>query len=263
MLHSLGLSTHRSKPWAEIDYVMIGPPGIFCLEVKGGRVAQRNGLWYFTDRHGNENSKHEGPWSQVGSASAALRRYLVGELPRAQAFAVGYGVVMPDIVFTQTGPDVEPHVLYDERDAGYPFNAYMIRLNAYWHKRLEEQHGKQIAVLTEYDVKTVLEELRPDFDIRPSLRTRVGLVSDEMLRLTREQYRILDGLASNPRVIIRGAAGTGKTLLAVEQARRLQPRASAYSLHATVAGSLLSLRQHSTMFRGWIRRISMATWRRW
>ncbi len=43
---------------------------------------------------------------------------------------------------------------------------------------------------------------------------------DELLRLTAEQYRILDGLAENEQVIVRGAAGTGKTLLAVEEGRR-------------------------------------------
>jgi superfamily I DNA and RNA helicase len=62
--------------------------------------------------------------------------------------------------------------------------------------------------------------MRGDFDLRPSLRARVGLVTQELLRLTREQYRVLDGLADNQRVVIRGGAGTGKTLLAVEEARR-------------------------------------------
>ena len=71
-LHSVGVANHPKKPWAELDFVLIGPGGVFCLEVKGGRVARRDdGRWEFTNR-GDVSVKTEGPWDQVGSASAAL-----------------------------------------------------------------------------------------------------------------------------------------------------------------------------------------------
>ena len=76
VLHSLGLASHARKPWAEIDFVLIGSGGVYCLEVKGGGVSRRNGLWHFTDRYGNVNTKTEGPFHQVGSASAALYHFL-------------------------------------------------------------------------------------------------------------------------------------------------------------------------------------------
>ena len=60
VLHSLGLAGHARKPWAEIDFVLIGPPGVFCLEVKGGRVARRDGMWEFTNRHGETTRKRGG-----------------------------------------------------------------------------------------------------------------------------------------------------------------------------------------------------------
>src|SRR4051794_13597759 len=69
-LHSLGLANHHRKPWAEIDFVLIGPHGVFCLEVKGGRLARHDGLWHFTDRNESTNSKREGPFEQVGGAAA-------------------------------------------------------------------------------------------------------------------------------------------------------------------------------------------------
>jgi len=43
----------------------------------------------------------------------------------------------------------------------------------------------------------------------------------EILELTKNQYRALDRMAVNPRVFFRGPAGTGKTLLVLEQARRI------------------------------------------
>jgi hypothetical protein len=49
-LHSVGLTIHEAKPWAEIDFVLIGPPGVFCLEVKGGIIEREAGVWYTMSR---------------------------------------------------------------------------------------------------------------------------------------------------------------------------------------------------------------------
>jgi hypothetical protein len=42
----------------------------------------------------------------------------------------------------------------------------------------------------------------------------------QLLKLTEEQYRCLDQLENNPRCLFEGAAGTGKTLIATELAKR-------------------------------------------
>jgi len=43
----------------------------------------------------------------------------------------------------------------------------------------------------------------------------------ELLRLTDEQMRILDLLRDTKRLVVKGCAGSGKTLLALEKATRL------------------------------------------
>src|ERR1051326_4668917 len=174
-LHSLGLVGHRSKPWAEIDFVLIGPPGIFCLEVKGGRISRKDGRYLYTDKNGNTVTKNEGPFEQVAPAAAALRNHLVQKLPATRNSAVGYGVLTPDIRFEISGPDIEPKVIYDNRDGARRFAAYIRRLADYWHERLEEQTGRPIASLSPAQVKAIHDELRGDFDLRPSLRARIGL----------------------------------------------------------------------------------------
>ena len=52
------------------------------------------------------------------------------------------------------------------------------------------------------------------------MSTELGLVEAELLRLTEQQYRTMEGLSLNDRAIVRGGAGTGKTLLAINEARR-------------------------------------------
>src|SRR3954470_6102967 len=68
-LHSVGMTIHDAKPWAEIDFVLIGPPGAFCVEVKGGLVSRDGGIWYTSPHHGPNAGKRqrlkESPFEQV------------------------------------------------------------------------------------------------------------------------------------------------------------------------------------------------------
>ena len=219
VLHSVGLASHKTKPWAEIDFVLIGPPGVFCLEVKGGDVQRKDGCWHFTNALRETTAKHEGPFEQVGSACAALFNYLSQQDPTIYNVAVGYGVVMPDCRFSYAGPEIEPKVLFDERDLVKPFTAYLRRVADYWHERLENG-GKKLVIVNEILNKKILDFIRKDFDLRPSIKTRIGKAKADLLELTLEQYKRLADLADNERIIIKGGAGTGKTLLAVEESRR-------------------------------------------
>ena len=218
-IHSLGLTSHRAKPWAEIDFVLVGPDGVYCLEVKGGRIARVDGEWLFTNRRDQTTRKHEGPFAQVGSASATLHRESRENVPSATRVRVSYGVVTPDIVFDVEGPDVEPEIVYDARDLEKPFAAYVKRLVEYWGGRLARS-ARDPQPVTPAQRSAIVHHLRGDFDLRPSLRAQIGFVNEELLRLTVDQYEVLDGLVDNPRVLVRGSAGSGKTLLAVEEARR-------------------------------------------
>src|SRR3954468_19469231 len=69
-LHSVGLTEHRTKPWAEIDFVLVGPSAVVCLEIKGGAVRREGGNWYSRSRNGHDNDLGKGPFDQVGSAQA-------------------------------------------------------------------------------------------------------------------------------------------------------------------------------------------------
>jgi AAA ATPase domain len=63
--------------------------------------------------------------------------------------------------------------------------------------------------------------LANSFQLRAPLGYEYEEEDRELLRLTKEQYRVLDMLARHTRVAIAGCAGSGKTFLAAEKARRL------------------------------------------
>ena len=61
------------------------------------------------------------------------------------------------------------------------------------------------------------QEIIPEI---PSLNDRLEQVEKHLVRLTAEQAQLMDALGMNDHLIVEGGAGTGKTLLAAEYARK-------------------------------------------
>ena len=66
-----------------------------------------------------------------------------------------------------------------------------------------------------------MQLLAPRVSLAPSLAATVTEDGAALVRLTEEQFDILEILCAFPRVGVSGGAGTGKTLVAMERARRL------------------------------------------
>jgi hypothetical protein len=69
-------------------------------------------------------------------------------------------------------------------------------------------------------LKSLQQVLRPDFEAVVPLHVSAHNVEARIVRLTEDQLRWIDAIEVNPRVICSGGAGTGKTMLALELARR-------------------------------------------
>ena len=224
-LHSVGLTIHGSKPWAEIDFVLIGPPGVYCLEVKGGLVTREEGVWYTTPQHGANQGKRsklkESPFAQVASAAAELFHFLENAIPKARETITGYAVVAPDLSWTARGPDIDLALVYDESDTLRSFEDFMDRVTKRWTTKVGSNWNRKLKVLGRADKQLILESIRGDFQLVPALRATADVAERDLIRLTEEQCTLFGRLASNPRVVATGGAGTGKTVIAVEEARRL------------------------------------------
>ncbi|WP_375428433.1 NERD domain-containing protein [uncultured Sphingomonas sp.] len=223
-MHSLGIARHQRKEYAEADFVVVGPPGVFCLEVKGGDVERRQGVWHI-GRPGRSYTSNEGPFKQAQGAKWALLAYLKDRLGRSlrNETVVGWGVAFPDIIFDRKDPEWDADLVYDQRDKDKPFVVYIERLARYFRIRSEEIGRRPRAPLTAARVAEIVRMLRGDFEIVPTLRGLLIESERELVELSAEQYRVLDFALNrhNPRIVCDGAAGTGKTLIAMEAARRL------------------------------------------
>jgi ATP:corrinoid adenosyltransferase len=220
VLHSLGLVNHEKKIWGECDFVILSRAGIFVIEVKGGRVSCENGMWRFTRADGTFNTKAEGPFEQAKTAMFDVRK-AVEEVKDLKGFLFGYGVIMPDEQFTQTGPEIEPGVLLDRRLYHNRLDIYLNRLRAFWTEQYDNKHdGRVMRDPEKNDLEKIRAVLRPDVRTALTLNSSLSRVEQEQVELIDQQSRILRRMDTNPRTLVKGGAGTGKTLLALDTAAR-------------------------------------------
>ena len=218
-LHSLGLSRHIWKRESELDFVLVGPLGVFVLEVKGGRVTREKGLWKFTDRNGTVTVKKESPFSQAKSGMYSLRADIKRRASFNDSICYGYGAMFPDIVFEVDSPEWDSAMIYDSNDLENQISQYIDRITRYWVERSKHSHP-----LRHEEIEELVEFMRGDFETIRPVKLDIDEAEDAVLRLTREQYACLDGMTDNPRNLFSGPAGTGKSMLAIEQARRMGAR---------------------------------------
>ncbi|MEM8605873.1 MAG: NERD domain-containing protein [Myxococcota bacterium] len=213
-LHSLGLARHETKRRGEIDFVLLTNHGVFVLEAKSGNVSRKNGVWY-----SNHHELHESPFDQASSGMFELARSVRERFhgkPLAKTL-FGYGVVMPDVTYDIGGPESDPRSVYDRRDIHKPFAAYVDRLAQF----ARESDPRPRNALNKARIDELADFLRGDFDLVPTMDAIITDTRAELAELTKEQRGVLDALHHSPRLIVDGGAGSGKTLLAIEAARRM------------------------------------------
>ena len=221
VLHSLGLPGHETKIWGEADIVVLSTKGIFAIEVKGGSVRCIDGVWHFGQPGAKEYTKKEDPWSQAQGAMSAIRKKLVEADPQFGDILTGFGVVMPMTTFTTTSAEIEPAVLLDRRDFIENLGWYIAKLEGHWSATYKQKHGRNYRTPTTDQIRRARKILRPNIETTFSIGGYLTAVEARLLQLTNKQIRASRRMAANPRTIVRGRAGTGKTVIAVERARQL------------------------------------------
>lgn len=214
--HSMNLVRHARKRFGEADFLISCPAGLYVLEVKGGRVECKNGRWQSTGRTGDAHPFNESPFQQARTAMHAVAAKLKEILPEPMfdQLALGYGVVLPDCRLDHDGFEWDPQLFYD-RATRKSFEDWLSGLFKYWRRKA----GKETTASGE-TLKSLRQHLRPDFDAVIPLHVQTAGAEERIAVLTEDQMALVDIAAANRRVVCSGGAGTGKTFLAAELARR-------------------------------------------
>ncbi len=225
VLHSLDVARHVRNISGEADFVVIVPEkGVLCVEVKAhAHIRCQDGLWYY----GRDVSPEtRSPFRQASEAMHSIRGYLTdhrSDLSRVLFWSV---VVFTNVPFDVQSEEWHPWQVVDGRAfhsrpiglllAGVLDNARAFlsgRPGASWFQPTSREPAPEQCL-------AIAETLRPHFEMFESPKMQARRRDEEVRQYTEEQYMALDAMQVNSRVVFVGPAGTGKTVLAMEAARR-------------------------------------------
>lgn len=225
VIHSLDLPHHVRQISGELDFVILIPEsGVLCLEVKAAAaIARRNGIWYYGK---DAKGESRGPFRQAADAMHSLRGRLCKRRPEFAHVVFWSAVVLPYTTLDLQPEEWHSWQLIDSsryRSGSLAASCARVLERARALLRTKGSAGwfdPGARIPSRGDCENIARILRPDFEVFQSPRARRQQKSEELKHYTEEQFVALDAMARNPRVVFEGPAGTGKTLLAVECARR-------------------------------------------
>ncbi len=200
----------------EIDFVVLDPArGWLGLEVKGGRIERKDEKWISINRHGVANPIKD-PAKQATSAVHHVGGYIKG-LPWFRKHKVsptfGWAVVFPDVHIDGRSSLDLPRELMIDHDGLADIASCVERAFTFYNL-----NGPPLGQEAQ---NAFVRALCSSFQLVPAMSSQLDKQQQALVRLTEEQMASLEMLEHNNRVAISGSAGTGKTMLAMEKARRL------------------------------------------
>ncbi len=208
----------------EADLVLVHPVnGILVIEVKGGEPRRdAAGRWFIGD-----HDLRRSPFKQAEDAKHDLVRAIeaLPAWPAGIELRAGHAVAFPEADVASLprgheglGPDADPAIVMDGACLESADRAWQSieRAWAYW-----TGDGSRGHPLPAHAVALIDEYLAPTVELHRLLRHDIEHGRQRLVRASNAQLQLLNHARSIRRARVIGPAGSGKSLVAVEQARRL------------------------------------------
>lgn len=215
----LGLDEYGHERDGECDFLVVHPDyGMLAIEVKGGEISYdpKQEQWLSRDRHGFSH-KIKNPVIQAKSAKHEMLRRLHNS-PRYpyRRIHIAHGVVFPDASApsSELSADIPKRIVCDAREFRHGFRPWIA-------ERLSEDKIPDGCEPLGRDGIAALERfLAKPFTLNFRIGASLAEAEEAFQVLEPTQFHILDTIKDMPRALIQGGAGTGKTVVAMEEATR-------------------------------------------
>ena len=219
VLHSLDLADHVRASQGEADFVVLIPnEGILVLEVKSHTsVLYSEQGWWLGGKH-----EERGPFKQASEALHSIRKYL-DQRELSRSIPMVSAVIFSSAPFQFMSSEWHPWQVLDKQALhARKISANLLKIiqtarGIFASKNLPWMRNGVDA--SEEKLARIAQVLRPRFEVLASPTERRKHLDENLRRCTDQQFRILDDASINPRLLVTGLAGTGKTTLAVEVVR--------------------------------------------
>ena len=221
VFHSFRISTVQDNTFheSETDFVIFHKKhGVICLEAKAGHIKYKHGYWYYASGIPMHN---DGPFNQASSNKWKLIKYIKNSKACALVdkckflHAVWFPSVSDNELRSMTLPPEADKALVLTKEALADPEKFLTRIYSI------ELPNRIETNLTEAEAQKLIREIFcPQFNVFPSASLDSDLKKLVFHRLLREQAGILNFLEDQRSASINGAAGTGKTMIAIEKAQR-------------------------------------------
>ena len=202
--------------WGEADFIIFNQfYGILIIEAKSGGICYENGEWIQTRLDNNKKFKMKNPFIQADRSKFVLIDSLSSKIPIGEKCLVEKAVWFPSIkkeCIKGINLPLEYHELLvlTEDDLEAPEKSIIDIFNYY--------NSKKYTNLSYNTTEIIKNMILRCFNLVPSISNTNKEIEYRFCQLTNEQSKILDYISDQDFVAIEGAAGTGKTLVAIEHA---------------------------------------------
>ncbi len=224
----------------EADFIIVHPSfGYVVVEVKQGDVSFNNGIWY-EYKNGSYQPMRDNPEEQAIRAMYAVLDAYKRETGQAYfPLAIRYALCFPECghITGSLPQTLKEGGIWTFRD----LDNLAERIAELFAGRAVERNDKAAKILIE-------KVLAPSFTVFSTLEDKIKMFNLTAERiLTEEQNRILDETEEDRQKIFYGAAGTGKTFVAMEKARRLARQGNRVLLTCFNKNLLHLFKKHCSM----------------
>ena len=222
VIHSLDLAPWDRQRRTELDFLAIHPQhGIICLEIKSHRKIAFDGNTWTPTSFNNRS-----PFKQSLDARKIFERHIHKQVPATRGIPITHCSIFTHSRFElKKNIAVKSHELIDtleldRADSGEKFSRLIIT-------KLVDciNSDNSIPRLQRPIERSIIEQIvnvcTPRCTYRPDKREEIEAQQRELDRLLlTPQSTILNLASNNQSLVVRGGAGTGKTLVAMEVARK-------------------------------------------